>query len=64
MKILNSMPVVFQYVNTDKGVFRVNMGEKEPMEILEHCEWKVVNVGFDISTDDFFEILDYVKNYE
>lgn len=62
MKILNSIPVIFQYINTDIGVFRVNMGEKEPIEIFDHCEWKVANVGFDISSDDYFEVLDYVKN--
>ncbi len=62
MKILNNYPVVFQYINTDKGVFRVNTYENEPIEIFEHCEWKVANVGFDISSDDFFGVLDYVKN--
>ena len=64
MKILNSYPVVFQYVNTDDGDFRVNTQENEHIESFEHCEWKIVNAGIDISEEDFYEILDYVRKNE
>ncbi len=64
MKILNSYTVAFQYVNTDNGVFRVNTYENEPIEIFEHCEWKIVNAGIDISEEDFYGILDYVRKTE
>lgn len=62
MEILNAYPRIFYYVNTTEGEFRVNLTEIEPLEIFDHCEWKHVNPGLDISLDDFYSILDYVRN--
>lgn len=63
MNILNAYTRIFYYVNTTEGEFRVNLMEKEPLEIFEHCEWKHVNPGIDISLDNYHSILDCVRTY-
>lgn len=63
MKILNSYPRTIYYINTDIGKFRVGIDVDEPLEIFDHCEWKIVNPGLDISNDDFYSILDCVRTY-